>query len=78
MRLCCLMATGDSNPLFPPSLNDLNLPINPFNVMITISPAPIKEARSYPPANDDIPIQEKAFDISDISTPSLMVSSVNA
>ena len=61
----------------PLSLNDLNLPVNPLNVMTPITPAPITEENSQPPTIDGIPIQEELFDVSDISTPSTLPSSVN-
>ena len=64
--------------IIPPSVKNLNLPINPFKVMTPISPAPITKGQTHPPQTNDIPIQEDVFDVSDISTPSLLVSSVNA
>ena len=60
------------------SINYLNLPMNTFRVMTSKLPAPVTEPRSHTPAIHDIQIQKEPFDISDMSTPSLMVSSVNA
>ena len=44
--------------------------------MTPTSPSPITEEQSHLPKNGDIPIQDEKFDVSDISTPSRMVSSV--
>ena len=40
--------------------------------------SPISPAQSHPPTIDEIPLQEEPFNVSDISTTSMMVSSVNA
>ena len=62
----------------PPSVKNINLPINPFKVMTPIPPAPTTKGQTHPPETNDIPKQEDVFDVSDISTPSMLVSSVNA
>ena len=62
----------------PQRLKTVNLRIIPFNVMTPISPAPIMEDHIHPPTIADIPIQEEVFDASEISTPSMLVCSVNA
>ena len=69
---------GRQQPKISTGLVDLNLPMNPSNVLTPMFPAPITEARSYRTANDNIPIQEEPFDNSGISKPSMMVNSVNA
>ena len=60
------------------SFNYLNLPMSPLNVITLLPPVLITEARSCPTANDDNLRQEERFEISDITTPLLMVRSVNA
>ena len=72
------MAMGDSNRIFSPSLNSLNLSMKPSNMMTTSSRGPVTELRSHTPATDNIWIAEEPFDVSDISTPSMMVVSVKA
>ena len=37
----------------PPSLNDLSLPLHPFNVMTPVSPRPSTAAQTNPSAHDD-------------------------
>ena len=64
--------------IIPPSVKNLYLPINPFKVMTPISPAPITKGQTHHPESNDMPIQEDVFDVSDISTPSMLLSSVNA
>ena len=59
---------GRQQPNKTPSLNDLNLPIIPFNMMMPISLAPITEEYIDPPKKDEISTEQ----------PSMMVSSANA
>ena len=40
--------------------------------MTPVSTAPVTVPRSHPPAIDDIPIQEQLFDVSNVSTPSMI------
>ena len=63
-------------PIIPLSLIDFNLPLNPFNVMTCISLAPITEAQLHHVEIDLSPIQEDVIDVTDISTPSMLVSSI--
>ena len=46
---------GQQQPIQPPSLNDLNLPMTPFNVMAIVSQERTK-AQQYPTQADDSPI----------------------
>ena len=73
-----LYRCGRQQPLIRPSHEYLNLLMKRFLLMTPISPELITEAQSHPPAIDDIPIQEEPVDVLYISTPSLMVSSINA
>ena len=65
-------------PILPTSLNDIDLPRKHFNVMASISSAPAIEPRPHTSTIDDIPIEKEVFDVSDVSTPSMMFSSINA
>ena len=71
-------AYGNQQPIIPPSINDLHLPINFFKMMTPISPGPITKVRTHPPEIVEIQTQQEVFDVSDISTPSRLVSSVYA
>ena len=64
---------GDSSPIFPPSLNDLNFPMNPFNVMTLVSPAPRTDEQPHPTQEDD----PEMFGIPDVSMPSIGVCVVD-
>ena len=64
-------------PIIPLSLNDLNLPLDPFSVMTSLSLAPITEAQLPNARIPSIPIEEDAFDVTDKSLPSMLVSSIN-
>ena len=61
----------------PPSLNDLNQSMKPFNIVTTVSPASTTEAQQCPTQYVDSPINPKIFDISDISTPPVDISTVD-
>ena len=69
---------GRQQSAIPLGLNDLHLPMNPFNMMTPLSLKPVMATPSCSPADDDIPIQEEPINVFDISTPSMMVTSVNA
>ena len=58
----------NQQPIVPPSLNDLNLPPNPFNVLATI--AVIREDDEYSPQSPEPTIP------SQISTPPMNVSTI--
>ena len=60
------------------SFNDLNLPMNPFNVMTPVFPAPRAELWLYSIQADDNPIHPQMSEISNNSTPPLWVSTVDA
>ena len=55
-------------PVVPPSLNDLNLPPNPFNVLATMAVVRVDDAYSPPSPEPSIPSQ--------ISTPPMNVSTI--
>ena len=59
---------GSQQPIVPPSLNDLNLPPNPFNVLATI--AVIRADDAYSPQSPEPSIP------SPISTPPMNVSTI--
>ena len=59
---------GDQQPIVPPSLNDLNLPPNPFNVLATM--AVIRVDDEYSPQSPEPTIP------SPISTPPMNVSTI--
>ena len=59
---------GNQQPIVPPSLNDLNLPPNPFNVLATM--AVIRVDDEYSPQSPELTIP------SPIATPPMNVSTV--
>ena len=59
---------GNQQPIVPLSLNDLNLPPNPFNVLATM--AVIRADDAYSPQSPELPIP------SPISTPPMSVSTI--
>ena len=59
---------GDQQPIVPPSLNDLNLPLNPFNVLATMAVIQGNDAFSPQSSEPSIP--------SPISTPPMNVSTM--
>ena len=61
---------GNQQPILPPSLNDLNLPPNPFNVLATM--AVIRVDDEYSPQSPEHSIP------SPISTPSMNVSTIES
>ena len=61
-------AFGTQHPIVPPSLNDLNLPPNPFNVLATM--AVIEQDQ------EDSPQSPEPFDPSPISTPPMNLSTI--
>ena len=63
-----LYAFGTQHPIVPHSLNDLNLPHNPFNVLATT--AVIQQYQ------EDSPQSPKPSDPSPISTPTLILSTI--
>ena len=63
-----LYAFGAQHPIMPPSLNDLNLPANPFNVLGTM--AVIQEDE------EDSPQSPEPSDPSPISTPPMNISTI--
>ena len=65
-----LYGFGVQHPIVPPSLNDLNLPPNPFNVLATM--AVIRADEEYSPQAPDPSIP------SPISTPPMNVSTIEA
>ena len=62
-------AFGAQHPIMPPSLNDLNLPANPFNVLATM--AVIRQDQEESPQSPD------PSDLSPISTPPMNVSTID-
>ena len=66
---------GRQLPIVPPSLNDLNLPPNPFNILATMAIANNTEV-----ANDNnySPESPEPSDLSPISTPQMNVSAFNS
>ena len=69
---------GRQQPIITTSFNDKNIPVNPFNEMMPISPAPLTEQHKQLPKIDDIATQQQVFNISHMSTLSKAFSSVNA
>ena len=65
---------GRQLPIIPPSLNDLNLPPNPFNILATMA-----VANNTQEANDDnySPQSPEPSELSPISTPPMIVSAFN-
>ena len=61
-------AFGAQHPIMPPSLNDLNLPANPFNVLATM--AVIQQDQ------EDSPQSPEPSDQSPISTPPMNISTI--
>ena len=59
---------GNQQPIVPPSLNDLNLPPNPFNVLATMAGVRVDDACSPHSPEPSIP--------SPISTPPMNVSNI--
>ena len=59
---------GSQQPIVPPSLNDLNLPPNPFNVLATMAVVRVDDAYSPQSPEPSIP--------SPISTPPMNVSTI--
>ena len=59
---------GNQQPIVPPSLNDLNLPPNPFNVLATMAVIRVDDENSPPSPELTIP--------SPISTPPMNVSTI--
>ena len=59
---------GSQQPIVPPSLNDLNLPPNPFNVLATMAVARVDDANS--------PHSPEPFIPSPISTSPMNVSTI--
>ena len=66
---------GQQLPIVPPSLNDLNLPPNPFNILATMAIANKTED-----ANDNnySPESPEPSELSPISTPPINVSAFNS
>ena len=66
---------GRQLPIFPPSLNDLNLPPNPFNILATMA-----IANNTEDANDNnySPESPEPSELSPISTPPMNVSAFNS
>ena len=62
-------ALGAQHPIVPPSLNDLNLPPNPFNVLATI--AVIQQDQEQSPQS------QEPSDLSPIETPPMIVSTID-
>ena len=65
---------GRQLPIVPPSLNDLNLPPNPFNIMNIM--AVITQTRVAD--DEDSPQSPEPSDSSPISTPPMNVSTLNS
>ena len=66
---------GRQLPIIPPSLNDLNLPPNPFNILATMA-----VANNTTEPNDDnySPQSPEPSELSPISTPPMNVSAFNS
>ena len=62
-------------PIIPPSLNDLNLPPNPFNILATMAIANNTEDASD---NNYSPESPEPSELSPISTPPMNVSAFNS
>ena len=72
---------GRQLPVVPPSLNDLNLPTNPFNILATMAIANnTGDASNNDEANDDnySPQSPEPSEPSSISTPPTNVSAFNS
>ena len=63
-------AIGTQQPIVPPSQNDLNLPLNPFNVLATM--AVIQQDQ------EDSPQSPEPSDLSPISTPLMNLSTIES
>ena len=63
-------AFGTQHPIVPPSLNDLNLPHNPFNVLATMA--------VIQPDQEDTPQSPEPSDPSPISTPPMNLSAIES
>ena len=68
-------AFGRQLPIVPPSLNDLNLPPNPFNILATM--AVVHPIQSTPDDNYS-PQSPEPSELSSISTPPMNVSAFNS
>ena len=66
---------GRQLPIIPPSLNDVNLPPNPFNILTTMA-----LANNTEDANDNkyTPESPEPSELSPISTPPMNVSAFNS
>ena len=62
-------------PIVPPSLNDLNLPPNPFNILATMAVANHTEDTNY---DNYSPQSPEPSEPSPISTPPMSVSAINS
>ena len=69
---------GRQQPIITLSFNEINLPVNPLNEMMPISPAPFTEQHKKPPKIDYIATQQQVFNVSHMSTLSKAFISVNA
>ena len=66
---------GQQLPIVPPSLNDLNLPPNPFNILATMAVVP----RIHNTHDDNYsPQSPEPSELSSISTPPMNVSAFNS
>ena len=66
---------GRQLPIIPPSLNDLNLPPNPFNILATMAPVnPSGDGND----NNCSPQSPELSDVSPISTPAMNLSIFDA
>ena len=66
---------GRQLPIIPPSLNDLNLPPNPFNILATMAIANNTEDTND---NNYSPESPEPSELSPISTPRMNVSAINS
>ena len=64
----CPYAFGTQHPIVPPSLNDLNLPSNPFNVLATMAVTQQDQ--------EDSPQSLEPSDLPPISTPPMNLSTI--
>ena len=62
-------AFGTQYPIVPPSLNDLNLPVNPFNVLASMEVTQQDQ--------QDSPQSPEPSDLSPISTPPMNISTIS-
>ena len=62
-------AFGAQHPIVPPSLNDLNLPANPFNILASMEVIPQDQ--------EDSPQSPEPSDPSPISTPPMNISTIS-